>query len=144
MAAATPPHGDRVCLPGSSAGSVEALFYRTVRTGHAPAFQLELLERASKTAPHRRDQDAGQLPPFPIPPVKLRRTQSLAATPPHRSAACTVAYSEGVETLDQAAYFSSLNCDQLQGYLLGKPLPITELPMAISKDYSQFALKIAA
>jgi diguanylate cyclase (GGDEF)-like protein len=51
---------------------------------------------------------------------------------------------EGVETIDQAAYFCGLNCDQLQGYLLGRPLPISELPTAISKDYSQFAPKIAA
>ncbi len=43
---------------------------------------------------------------------------------------------EGIETQAQAAYFSKLSCDQLQGYLLGHPLPPSELPAAILKNYA--------
>lgn len=42
---------------------------------------------------------------------------------------------EGVETAEQAAYLSQLSCDQLQGYLLGRPAPVSEIAAAILKDY---------
>jgi len=42
---------------------------------------------------------------------------------------------EGVETPDQQAFLTSLGCDTLQGYLLGRPLPperVNELPDFVS------------
>jgi diguanylate cyclase (GGDEF)-like protein len=43
---------------------------------------------------------------------------------------------EGVETREQAAYFSRLTCDQIQGSLLGRPIPAADLPAAILKNYA--------
>jgi EAL domain-containing protein (putative c-di-GMP-specific phosphodiesterase class I) len=43
---------------------------------------------------------------------------------------------EGVETKEQAAYFSQLTCDQIQGLLLGRPIPASDLPAAILKNYA--------
>ncbi len=43
---------------------------------------------------------------------------------------------EGIETAGQLSFLRDLNCDQVQGYLLGRPLPMdggTELPAARSK-----------
>jgi EAL domain-containing protein (putative c-di-GMP-specific phosphodiesterase class I) len=33
---------------------------------------------------------------------------------------------EGVETADQLAFLATEGCDGVQGYLLGKPLPIVQ------------------
>ena len=33
---------------------------------------------------------------------------------------------EGVETEDQLSYLRSMQCDEVQGYLLAKPLPVSE------------------
>ncbi len=43
---------------------------------------------------------------------------------------------EGIETQQQADHFSMLSCDQLQGFLLGYPIPPSELPAAILKNYA--------
>ena len=37
---------------------------------------------------------------------------------------------EGIETMDQADIVKAAGCDQLQGYMLGKPMPIAELTKA--------------
>lgn len=37
---------------------------------------------------------------------------------------------EGIETADQAEIVKAAGCDQLQGYMLGKPMPIAELTKA--------------
>ncbi len=34
---------------------------------------------------------------------------------------------EGVETEEQFAHMRQLGCDQIQGYLIGKPVPASEL-----------------
>ena len=33
---------------------------------------------------------------------------------------------EGVETEDQLAFLAKESCDEIQGYLIGRPLPIAE------------------
>jgi Amt family ammonium transporter len=38
---------------------------------------------------------------------------------------------EGVETLDQALYLTAAGCEELQGYLLGRPVPVAEAPEAL-------------
>ena len=40
---------------------------------------------------------------------------------------------EGVETVDQAGYLSAAGCDELQGYLLGRPQPVDEIAREISE-----------
>jgi predicted signal transduction protein with EAL and GGDEF domain len=44
---------------------------------------------------------------------------------------------EGIETKEQLAYLAKRNCDLLQGYLFARPLPPSEIPEALSKDYSE-------
>jgi diguanylate cyclase (GGDEF)-like protein len=39
---------------------------------------------------------------------------------------------EGIETTDQAEIVKAAGCDQLQGYMVGKPMPITELTKAFA------------
>jgi len=44
---------------------------------------------------------------------------------------------EGVETQEQLDFLAEANCDQIQGYILGKPQPITvyaELVHGLSED----------
>jgi diguanylate cyclase (GGDEF)-like protein/PAS domain S-box-containing protein len=40
---------------------------------------------------------------------------------------------EGVETADQLAFLSSESCDEVQGYLVGKPLPIAAYAEAVGR-----------
>lgn len=41
---------------------------------------------------------------------------------------------EGVETTDQLAYLKSIDCDNIQGFLLGKPMPGEELEEVIKRQ----------
>ncbi len=40
---------------------------------------------------------------------------------------------EGVETVEQAGYLSAAGCDELQGYLLGRPQPVDDMCREISE-----------
>ena len=42
---------------------------------------------------------------------------------------------EGIETPEQADYFATLGCDQMQGYFFSRPVPETDVAVAIMKDY---------
>jgi diguanylate cyclase (GGDEF)-like protein len=44
---------------------------------------------------------------------------------------------EGVETKEQLAFLATERCDEIQGYLIGKPLPIEEYAEATGKTTSQ-------
>jgi diguanylate cyclase (GGDEF)-like protein/PAS domain S-box-containing protein len=41
---------------------------------------------------------------------------------------------EGVETLAQAAYLRTIGCEEMQGYLLGKPMPASEFERLLAGD----------
>ncbi|MGN2387303.1 putative bifunctional diguanylate cyclase/phosphodiesterase [Pseudomonas syringae] len=45
---------------------------------------------------------------------------------------------EGVETPEQLAFLRDNQCDQIQGYLISKPLPLAELETFLSKPERQF------
>jgi predicted signal transduction protein with EAL and GGDEF domain len=52
---------------------------------------------------------------------------------------------EGVETEVQAAFLREIGCDELQGFHLGRPMPLDQLPAAIFKDFrSEIAAKTFA
>ncbi|MGR9114212.1 MAG: EAL domain-containing protein [Gammaproteobacteria bacterium] len=42
---------------------------------------------------------------------------------------------EGVETIEQALAMSGLGCQTIQGYYFSKPVPASEIPKLIEKDY---------
>jgi EAL domain-containing protein (putative c-di-GMP-specific phosphodiesterase class I) len=41
---------------------------------------------------------------------------------------------EGVETLEQLSFLAEEGCDAVQGYLIGKPLPIGQYPALIGRE----------
>ena len=41
---------------------------------------------------------------------------------------------EGVETEDQAKFLRLLRCDEMQGYLISKPVPAEELVALLKSD----------
>ena len=43
---------------------------------------------------------------------------------------------EGVETAGQLGYLRKLGCDEIQGYLLSRPVPPDELAMLLAKDHA--------
>jgi EAL domain-containing protein (putative c-di-GMP-specific phosphodiesterase class I) len=40
---------------------------------------------------------------------------------------------EGVETADQLEYLRQTNCDEVQGYLIGRPVSVDEIPALLSQ-----------
>lgn len=44
---------------------------------------------------------------------------------------------EGVESEDQARILRLIQCDQMQGYLVSKPLPFDEMTAFLSRSRSQ-------
>lgn len=44
---------------------------------------------------------------------------------------------EGVETKEQLAFLKRESCDEIQGYLIGKPLPIEDYAEATGKTTAQ-------
>jgi diguanylate cyclase (GGDEF)-like protein len=76
---------------------------------------------------------------LPLDSVKIDRAfiHGLAASPEDASVVATIislahtlglkVVAEGVETEAQAALLHALNCDQVQGFLLGRPVPADEL-----------------
>jgi EAL domain-containing protein (putative c-di-GMP-specific phosphodiesterase class I) len=42
---------------------------------------------------------------------------------------------EGVETFEQAMILKSLSCEILQGYYFSKPIPASDIPLALSKHW---------
>ena len=47
---------------------------------------------------------------------------------------------EGVETPEQLALLRSFGCDQVQGYLISKPLPLAELVTFLTQDSGRYAV----
>jgi len=41
---------------------------------------------------------------------------------------------EGVETAEQLGFLADEGCDAMQGYLLGKPLPIAQYATLVGRD----------
>jgi EAL domain-containing protein (putative c-di-GMP-specific phosphodiesterase class I) len=41
--------------------------------------------------------------------------------------------SEGVETAEEAAFLSQTGSNLLQGYLFGKPVPLSDLPALVAR-----------
>ncbi len=55
--------------------------------------------------------------------VNLGRTMNLQIT------------AEGVETLEQARFLRQIDCDLVQGYLFGRPLPVTDVAGLVLSDF---------
>jgi EAL domain-containing protein (putative c-di-GMP-specific phosphodiesterase class I) len=41
---------------------------------------------------------------------------------------------EGVETLEQLAFLADEGCDAVQGYLIGKPLPVGQYAALVGRE----------
>jgi EAL domain-containing protein (putative c-di-GMP-specific phosphodiesterase class I) len=88
----------------------------------------------------------GYLAKLPIDALKIDRLfiVTMTANPASRtivSATISLAHAldlkviaEGVETEEQSKYLKLLKCDEIQGYLVGKPLPATEISKLLSSD----------
>lgn len=50
---------------------------------------------------------------------------------------------EGVETVAQQEFLTSIGCDSLQGFLLGRPMPPDELIAAVQKGSPSFELRMS-
>lgn len=50
---------------------------------------------------------------------------------------------EGVETVEQAGYLSAAGCDELQGYLLGRPQPVAQVDAEISPTVAAELKRVA-
>jgi EAL domain-containing protein (putative c-di-GMP-specific phosphodiesterase class I) len=42
---------------------------------------------------------------------------------------------EGVETMQQLKILQSMGCDEVQGYLISRPVPPEEIPALVSKKF---------
>ena len=80
----------------------------------------------------------------------LKIDRSFVSETPHDPEACAIAtavvalghsmdiklVAEGVETVEQAVFLRDLGCDEIQGYLLSRPLPLPQL-IAWYKNYEK-------
>ena len=66
--------------------------------------------------------------------MRLSRVSGAAALALGRSLDLTVT-AEGVENAHQLAFLREIDCDQVQGYLYGRPMPATDLAATILDDY---------
>jgi EAL domain-containing protein (putative c-di-GMP-specific phosphodiesterase class I) len=48
---------------------------------------------------------------------------------------------EGVETTEQLAFLSGGHCDEVQGYLIGRPMPIEDYSDIVGKEESVESLR---
>jgi len=83
---------------------------------------------------------------FPINRLKIDRAFVSGAESDARDAALTTAIivmahsmeltatAEGVETGDQAAFLANHDCDELQGYYFGRPVPAAEFAKAYAAN----------
>jgi EAL domain-containing protein (putative c-di-GMP-specific phosphodiesterase class I) len=46
---------------------------------------------------------------------------------------------EGVETVEQEAFLRQINCDEVQGYLYGRPVPAAAFAELLKADKSKRA-----
>lgn len=95
----------------------------------------------------------GYLRDFPVDLLKIDRSFINAVTERHDDAVITRAVinlahnlgiqviAEGVETDDQLRFLSQHHCDLAQGYLLGRPLPASQLPALLSRGLVPKSLK---
>ncbi len=82
-----------------------------------------------------------------LPIKRLKIDQSFVKGIPHDNNDCAIAaailalaqklnlqvIAEGIETLDQVNFLTDLGCDELQGYLLSKPVTPQQIPDLIRK-----------
>jgi EAL domain-containing protein (putative c-di-GMP-specific phosphodiesterase class I) len=46
---------------------------------------------------------------------------------------------EGVETMEQLAFLADEGCDAVQGYLIGKPLPVAQYARVVGREETTLA-----
>jgi diguanylate cyclase (GGDEF)-like protein/PAS domain S-box-containing protein len=90
---------------------------------------------------------------FPIDTLKIDRsfTTGIPQDPSDCAIASTIigmgrklghrVIAEGVETLDQLEFLKQAGCDEVQGYLYGKPLPAYEFEMSLRENWLLMARK---